>query len=45
VGVTTEEPSQLDAQGRWFEAISPERLTPANLYEAQLTRRTGQSAE
>jgi hypothetical protein len=28
-----------DADGRWFEAIPPAALSPANLYEAQLQRR------
>ncbi len=39
VGLTTEQPSTLDPTGRWFETINPEKLTPANLYEAQLARR------
>ncbi len=31
--------SMIDSNGRWFEAIQPERLHPRNLYEAQLQRR------
>lgn len=41
VGVTTERPSTLDLEGRWFEAIPPAQLAPANLHEAQLKRRLG----
>jgi hypothetical protein len=29
-----------DSQGRWFEPIPPEKLYPANLWEAQKVRRT-----
>lgn len=43
VGLTTKEESQLNPEGRWFEAIPPEELIPANLHEAQLTRRMGWS--
>jgi hypothetical protein len=39
VGVVTQEPSRLDPQGRWLETIAPERLSPPNLYEAQLAAR------
>jgi hypothetical protein len=39
VGLTTGEPSQMDPAGRWFEAIPPERLHPADLHAAQLQRR------
>ena len=42
VGLTTDRPSTLDPDGRWFEAIPPVRLDPANLYEAQLRRRLGE---
>lgn len=41
VGVQTHAPSQTPATGRWFEVISPERLDPANLHEAQRIRRLG----
>jgi hypothetical protein len=44
VGVTTSEPSTLDPQGRWFEAIASDQLAPANLYEAQLAARLEHSA-
>ena len=39
VGVQTQDPSQLDPAGRWFEAIPPGRLFPADLHAAQLARR------
>lgn len=39
VGLRTEESSTLDPTGRWFEAIQPDQLAPANLYQAQLARR------
>ena len=31
--------SVTDSNGKWFEAIQPDRLHPQNLYEAQLRRR------
>lgn len=31
--------------GRWFEAITPERMMPQDLYRAQLERRLGESNE
>ena len=39
VGVRSDDQSVTNADGRWFEAISPGRLRPADLYEAQLKRR------
>lgn len=39
IGVATREASTLDPNGRWLEAIPPERLQPANLHAAQLARR------
>lgn len=39
VGVHTKQPSVTEPDGKWFEAIPPHRLRPANLYEAQLNRR------
>lgn len=39
IGVTTDGPSFTSVNGRWFEAIQPAELQPANLYEAQLQRR------
>lgn len=41
VAVQTNEPSELDENGRWFEAIVPERLQPQDLHAAQLARRLG----
>lgn len=41
VGLTTDRPSTLDKNGRWFEAIPTAELSPANLHEAQLRRRLG----
>jgi hypothetical protein len=29
----------LDANGRWFEPISPARIEPKDLHQAQLARR------
>jgi hypothetical protein len=39
VGLTTRQPATLDPHGKWFEVVAPNRLVPANLYEAQLQRR------
>ncbi len=41
VGLSTDKPSQLDPAGRWFEAIPPHQLHPADLHAAQLQRRLG----
>lgn len=39
VGLTTDEPSTLDKDGVWWEAIPPKELTPLDLHAAQLKRR------
>jgi hypothetical protein len=39
VGLTTDKPSETEPEGRWFEAIPPERLEPQNLWEAQRDKR------
>jgi hypothetical protein len=39
IGLRTEEDSVREPDGRWFEAIPPEELVPANLREAQLKLR------
>lgn len=39
VGLSTAAPSVLEPDGRWFEAIPPDRLQPRNLHEAQRARR------
>jgi len=39
VALTTDEPDETTAKGRWFERIDPEKIQPQNLYEAQLQRR------
>jgi hypothetical protein len=39
VGVTTKDASIKDPEGRWFEALNPEALTPPDLHKAQLQRR------
>jgi hypothetical protein len=39
VGVQTNDPSHLDPDSRWFEAIDPTRLEPQDLHAAQLARR------
>lgn len=39
IGLTTQAKSQKDPNGRWFEAIPPDQLQPADLHAAQLERR------
>jgi len=39
VGLLSSDPPVVDSAGRWFEPLDPQRLQPANLYEAQLARR------
>jgi hypothetical protein len=39
VGVRTSKPAIKDSAGKWFEAIPPEELQPADLHAAQLARR------
>lgn len=39
VGLQSNGPSETSPTGRWFEAIDPRVLKPANLYQAQLERR------
>jgi len=39
VGLSTEQPSVLEPEGRWFEAIVPEELEPQNIWRAQRARR------
>lgn len=41
VGVASDGTGETQPAGRWFEAIPPNRLHPANLYSAQLARRIG----
>ena len=41
VGVQSNGKSDTSPAGRWFEAIDPRELKPANLYDAQLARRLG----
>lgn len=41
VGLHTDEPTHTDPAGRWFEAIPPGQLYPADLHAAQLARRLG----
>jgi len=37
VGIKTQEPSSFnDASGNWFETIDPAKLSPVDLYEAQM---------
>ncbi|HEY3322569.1 MAG TPA: glycosyl hydrolase family 28-related protein [Planctomycetota bacterium] len=40
VGVESREQPVLKPEGRWWEPISPARLQPQDLYEAQLMKRT-----
>ena len=44
VGVQSKGQSVVDPKGRWFEAIDPRQLQPANLYQAQLARRLTKDA-
>lgn len=39
VGLHTDEPTHTDPAGRWWEAIPPGQLYPADLHAAQLARR------
>lgn len=45
VGLETALPSETSREGKWFEAIPPEKLQPANLYEAQLARCRNHASE
>lgn len=44
VAVQPSGPSLTEPAGRWLEAIAPDRLRPANLYQAQVRRRLGPQA-
>lgn len=39
VALTTTMSSETNADGKWYEAIPPERIEPRNLHQAQLRRR------
>ncbi|MEI8372849.1 MAG: glycoside hydrolase family 88 protein [Planctomycetota bacterium] len=39
VAVQTDQPSEKNPAGKWFEAIDPRKLEPQNLHKAQLARR------
>ncbi|MCP4509040.1 MAG: hypothetical protein GY826_21920, partial [Fuerstiella sp.] len=39
VGLPSSDTATTAPTGRWFEPIAADRLEPANLYEAQLSRR------
>ena len=39
VALPTNPPSVLEPNGRWLEAIAPDQVQPANLYQAMLQRR------
>ena len=41
IGLKTTEQEDCQPNGRWFEVIPPGELHPADLHEAQLTRRMG----
>lgn len=43
VGVKTDAGSMTDRNGKWFEAITPDELHPADLHAAQLARRLGRN--
>ncbi|MDP6524691.1 MAG: glycosyl hydrolase family 28-related protein [Kiritimatiellia bacterium] len=44
VGVKTSATSTRDPNGKWFEAIPPDKLQPADLHAAQLSRRLGKKS-
>lgn len=39
IAVQTKNPSETDVNGKWFEAIPPEGITPREIHQAQLARR------
>lgn len=39
VAVKTDQPSQKDPKGKWFEAIDPIKIIPQNIHKAQLNAR------
>jgi hypothetical protein len=41
VGVQTKDESLTEPNGRWFEAIPPKKIQPANLHQAQWMKRMG----
>lgn len=43
VGLETNEPSETDLEGKWFEVIAPAELAPRDLHEAQRARRLGRA--
>jgi hypothetical protein len=44
VGLHTDQPTTIQPDGKWFEAIAPAALHPQNLHQAQLTRRLGDAS-
>ncbi len=45
VAVPTHDPSILEPDGRWFEAIPPGQVEPANLHRAMLEKRLGSRSQ
>ncbi len=41
VGMSTTDPAVREPDGAWYEPIDPAKLTPPNIFEAQLARRQG----
>jgi hypothetical protein len=39
IAVETKQASEKNINGRWFEAISPQKITPRDIHAAQLARR------
>jgi hypothetical protein len=39
VALQTDQPSETNLEGRWFEAIPPDQIIPQDLHAAQLARR------
>jgi len=44
VGLTTDQPAEMSAEGKWFEPISPKELSPQNLHAGQVEKRVGKKA-
>ena len=44
IAVATTQRSERNLNGRWFEAIGPERVVPQDIHAAQLARRVGRKS-
>ena len=45
IAIETQQPSEKNLNGRWFEAISPGKIIPQDIHAAQLARRLEQSKQ